>query len=49
RMAELLREALAPPPRQRRPTKPSKRAKQRRIDAKRRRGDLKRNRRSTDD
>ncbi|HZE37575.1 MAG TPA: alternative ribosome rescue aminoacyl-tRNA hydrolase ArfB [Stackebrandtia sp.] len=49
RLAELLREAIAPPPKQRRATKPSKRAKAKRMDAKRRRGDVKRLRRSTDD
>lgn len=49
RMAELLREAIAPPPAPRRPTKPGKRAQQRRIDAKRRRGELKRGRKSRDD
>jgi ribosome-associated protein len=42
RMAELIRTALAPPPRKRRATKPSKRAQQKRLDAKRRRSDIKR-------
>ncbi|HVV75854.1 MAG TPA: alternative ribosome rescue aminoacyl-tRNA hydrolase ArfB [Mycobacteriales bacterium] len=41
RLAELLREAVAPPPRERRPTKPSKGAHQRRLDSKRRRGETK--------
>lgn len=44
RLAALLAEATAPPPAPRRPTKPSKRAKQRRLDDKRRRGDVKRGR-----
>lgn len=48
RMAELIRAAIAPPPRQRRPTKPSKRARQKRLDAKRHRGDIKRLRRGDD-
>ena len=41
RLAELLREAVAPPPAPRRPTKPTKAAKQRRIDAKKQRGSTK--------
>jgi ribosome-associated protein len=41
RLADLLRTALAPPPPKRRPTKPSKRAQQRRIDAKKQRGQTK--------
>lgn len=45
RLAALLREATAPPPRPRRATKPSKAATQRRIDEKKRRGQLKRLRR----
>lgn len=45
RLAALLREATAPPPRARRPTKPSKGATQRRIDDKKRRSQLKRLRR----
>lgn len=44
RMTETLAEATAPPPRRRRPTKPSRAARQRRLDAKKRRGDLKRTR-----
>jgi ribosome-associated protein len=38
RLQEILAEAVAPPPRKRRPTKPSKRAVERRIAAKKRRG-----------
>lgn len=41
RLTMLLRDALAPPPPARRPTRPSKAAKQRRVDAKRQRGELK--------
>ena len=44
-LTQLLVEATAPPPRPRRPTKPSRAAKQRRLDAKRRRGELKQHRR----
>ena len=46
RLAALLRDAIAPPPRRRRPTKPSKGAVERRLAAKRRRSDLKRLRRA---
>ena len=42
RLADLLREATAPPPPRRRPTKPSQGAKQRRLDSKRKHGDTKR-------
>nr|WP_202891513.1 alternative ribosome rescue aminoacyl-tRNA hydrolase ArfB [Kribbella shirazensis] len=42
RLAELLREAIAPPPRKRRPTKPSKASVRRRLDDKKRRGETKR-------
>jgi len=45
RLATLLTEAAAPPPRKRRPTKPSRAAIQRRLDAKKRRGHTKRSRR----
>ncbi|AWS44850.1 MULTISPECIES: alternative ribosome rescue aminoacyl-tRNA hydrolase ArfB [Streptosporangium] len=45
RLAQILREAIAPPPKKRRPTKPSKGAIQRRITAKKQRSDLKRLRR----
>jgi ribosome-associated protein len=44
RMAALLTEAAAPPPRKRRPTKPSRAAKQRRLDAKKRRSQTKQGR-----
>jgi ribosome-associated protein len=44
RLAALLTEATAPPPKARRPTKPSRRVQARRIEGKRRRGDLKRGR-----
>jgi ribosome-associated protein len=51
RLAELLREAVAPPPAPRRPTKPTKAAKQRRLESKRKRGETKvaRRRPSSDD
>jgi ribosome-associated protein len=42
RLAELLREATAPPPPRRRPTKPSQGARQRRLDSKRKHGNTKR-------
>ncbi|MEU4831027.1 alternative ribosome rescue aminoacyl-tRNA hydrolase ArfB [Streptosporangium sp. NPDC023615] len=42
RLAQTLREAIAPPPKKRRPTKPSRGAVERRIAAKKRRSDLKR-------
>jgi ribosome-associated protein len=45
RMTALLTEAAAPPPRTRRPTKPSRAADQRRLDAKRRRSQTKQGRR----
>jgi ribosome-associated protein len=45
RLQELLAQAIAPPPRKRRPTKPSKRAVERRIAAKKRRGRTKQLRR----
>jgi ribosome-associated protein len=44
RLTMLLTDALAPPPPARRATRPSRAAKQRRLDAKRRRGELKANR-----
>ncbi|WEV79102.1 alternative ribosome rescue aminoacyl-tRNA hydrolase ArfB [Janibacter cremeus] len=44
RMADLLREALAPPPPPRRPTKRTRGSQRRRLDAKRRRSDLKKQR-----
>lgn len=48
RLAETLRTAVAPPPRPRRPTKPSKGAVQARLDEKKRRSETKRLRRTTD-
>ena len=45
RLAELLRDAIAPPPRRRRPTAPTRSAVERRLADKRRRGDTKRLRR----
>jgi ribosome-associated protein len=41
RLAELLTEATAPPPPKRRPTKPSRGAKERRLAGKKRRGETK--------
>jgi ribosome-associated protein len=49
RLVTLLRAASAPPPPKRRPTKPSRGAKERRLQAKHHRGDLKRTRRTTTD
>lgn len=49
RMAQLLREALAPPPPPRRPTKPTRGSQQRRLDAKTRRSQTKRMRRPPQD
>lgn len=48
RLVALVAEAIAPPPRQRRPTRPSKAAKDRRIAEKKRRGEVKRLRRGQD-
>ncbi|MFY9915047.1 MAG: alternative ribosome rescue aminoacyl-tRNA hydrolase ArfB [Nocardioidaceae bacterium] len=45
RMAQLLREAISPPPPKRRPTRPTRGSIRRRLDAKRQRGELKRQRR----
>ena len=45
RLGAVVAEAIAPPARTRRPTRPSKRANDRRIAAKKRRGDIKRLRR----
>lgn len=42
RLTAILEQALRPPPRKRVPTKPSRRAKQRRLDEKKRRGEIKR-------
>ncbi|HZE30546.1 MAG TPA: alternative ribosome rescue aminoacyl-tRNA hydrolase ArfB [Actinoallomurus sp.] len=44
RLSALLAEATAPPPKSRRPTKPSRRVQARRIEGKRRRGQIKRGR-----
>ncbi|GAB3622205.1 alternative ribosome rescue aminoacyl-tRNA hydrolase ArfB [Mariniluteicoccus endophyticus] len=49
RMAELIREAAAPPPPARRATRPTRGSVQRRLDAKRRRAQVKRDRRATGD
>ena len=49
RLAVLIREAIAPPPRPRRPTKPSKGSVRRRLDSKKRRGETKRLRGRPDD
>ena len=49
RLAELVRDAIAPPPPPRRPTRPTRAAKERRLASKRRRSDLKQSRRATDD
>jgi ribosome-associated protein len=49
RMSALLTEATAPPPKPRRPTKPSRGARERRLAAKQRRSEVKRLRRSADD
>lgn len=46
RMTALLTEATAPPPKSRRPTKPTKASQQRRLDDKKRRGETKRLRRT---
>jgi ribosome-associated protein len=44
RMAQLLREAVAPPPAPRRPTRPTKGSKERRLEGKRQRSEVKRGR-----
>lgn len=49
RLANVLRDAAAPPPKQRKPTKPTRGSKERRIAAKKRRSDVKRNRRARHD
>jgi ribosome-associated protein len=49
RLADTLREAVAPPAAPRRPTRPTKAAKERRLAAKRRRGEIKRGRGATED
>jgi len=45
RLAALVREAIAPPPATRRPTRPSAGQRRRRLEDKRRRSDIKRMRR----
>ena len=49
RLAEALREAVAPPPRSRRPTRPTKGSVERRLAGKRRRAETKRARRDLGD
>ena len=49
RLAELVRAAVAPPPRPRRPTRPTKASQDRRIASKKRRGEVKRLRRTTEE
>jgi ribosome-associated protein len=49
RLAAILAEAIAPPPKPRRPTKPTKGSTERRLDEKTRRSRTKQLRRSTDD
>jgi ribosome-associated protein len=49
RLTALLRAAAAPPPPVRRPTKPSRASRERRLTDKRRRSQTKRNRRGSDD
>lgn len=49
RMAAVLTAATAPPPKARRPTRPTRGSRERRLAAKRRRGETKRLRRSTDE
>lgn len=46
RLAQLLREATAPPPTPRRPTKPTRGSKERRLEGKRQRSALKKGRRA---
>jgi len=48
RLAETLRAAIAPPPRRRRATKPTRASVERRLASKRRRGDVKQTRRPPD-
>ncbi len=45
RLVEVLREAVAPPPRKRRPTKPTRGSQERRLAEKKRRGETKQGRR----
>ncbi len=48
RLADLIVEALRPPPAPRRPTRPTRASRQRRLDSKRRRSEIKRLRRRPD-
>ncbi|KNX38640.1 alternative ribosome rescue aminoacyl-tRNA hydrolase ArfB [Luteipulveratus halotolerans] len=48
RLAQLLREATAPPAPKRRPTRPTRGSKERRISAKKRRGEIKKGRGQVD-
>lgn len=47
RLAGLLRQAAAPPPASRRPTRPTRASRERRLTAKKHRGELKRTRRAS--
>lgn len=49
RLAELIAEAIAPPPPPRRPTKPTKASQRRRVEGKLRRGEIKRLRQRPED
>jgi ribosome-associated protein len=49
RLVEILAEAIAPPPRKRRATKPSRSSVEKRISSKKRRGETKRLRSKTDE
>lgn len=49
RLAESLHQAIAPPPKVRRPTRPTRSATEARLAGKKRRGDVKRLRRSSED
>ena len=49
RLAQLLREAVTPPPAPRRPTRPTRGSKERRLAGKRQRSELKRGRQQRDD
>ena len=49
RLADTLRTAVAPPPKPRRPTRPTKAATERRLAEKKRRSNIKRNRSTRDD
>ena len=49
RLAQLLREAVAPPPAPRRPTRPTRGSKERRLEAKKQRSQVKRDRRGGPD